>query len=1020
MAEKNTPVAQEHVPGQSNKPLSRPPHAMVFSEVLKELRVDAATGLSGSEAQSRLAEYGPNELDMHKGVQPWKILMEQVLNAMTLVLVLALAASFGIQAWIPGGILGGIILLNIGIGFFQSLQAERTIDSLRNLGAPTCSVIRDSKTITIQTSEVVPGDVVDIGMGDAIPADIRLIEAVNLEMDESALTGESVPVSKIPKLTFDDDTGPGDRLNVVYSSTVVTKGRGRGVVFATGMFTEIGSIAGALNGNHQNKAINESRLSKWWHATVAAIGEFLGLTVGTPLQKKLSGLFLWLFAFAIICVIIVLGVNKFSSRRDVIIYAVTTAVGTIPVSLLLVLTVTIAAGTKKMLERHVIVRNLQSLEALGGVTGRMVVRKAWLPGHGTYTVETSDDVYNPTAAEVQYTSAEPSDPGHQATSAETEPKEHEHARTVIPEEELGQSPGLECYLNIASLANLASLHQKDDSSSDPGAWSAQGAPTEIAVAVFAAKFGWSRKDMTEGPSPTWRQIAEFPFDSDVKKMSVICQHLASGDMHILTKGAVERVLSSCDTITSQETVVPLTSETRQNIIANMESLAAQGLRVLAFAHKQLDHPVLGPYFTDGKSQSRDEFETGLVFCGLIGIYDPPRPESKESVRMCYGAGITVHMLTGDHPHTARAIATEVGILPAADKLRLLSADTAQTIVMAAHEFDHLTDAQVDGLSELPLVLARCAPSTKVRMIKALHRRGRYVAMTGDGVNDSPSLRYADIGIAMGSGSDVAKEAADIILTDDNFASILNAIEEGRRIFDNIQKFILHVLAANIGFVIALLVGLVFRDASQTSVFLLSPVEIIWMLMGTGSFCETGLGFEKAVSNILTRPPQNLRYGVFTPELLSDMVVNGLLMAACVLGSFVVVLFGFDDGNLGIDCNSSYSESCNAVFRARATCFTTMTWIFLLFAWELIDFRQSFFAMPKGFRAWLAHLWGNRFLFFAVTVVFISVFPVMYIPGLNRVVFLHSGISWEWGVVFVAVIVFMAGNESWKWGKRTEV
>ncbi|KAL1890880.1 hypothetical protein Sste5346_008021 [Sporothrix stenoceras] len=510
MTEKNIPSIQDHVPGQSNKPLSQPPHAIEFSEVLAELHVDPITGLGELEAQSRLAEYGPNELEMKKGVQPFKILMEQVLNAMTLILVLALAASFGIQAWIPGGILGAIIIFNIGIGFFQSLQAKRTIDSLRNLGAPTCREVRDSKTITIQTFEVVPGDVINIGMGDAIPADIRLIEAVNC-------------------------------------STVFTKDRGRGVVFATGMFTEIGSIAGALNGNAGNKAATGSRLSRLWHTAVAAVGEFLGLTVGTPLQKKLSGLFLWLFAFAIICVIIVLGVNKFSSRHDVIIYAVTTAVGTIPVSLLLVLTVTIAAGTKKMLERHVIVRNLQSLEALGGVTdicsdktgtitqGRMVVRKAWLPSHGTYI------------------------------------------------------------------------------------------------------------------------IAECPFDSDVKKMSVICQHLASGDMHVLTKS--------------------------------------------------------------------------------------PR-------RVC--SHVMVHMLTGDYPHTARAIAAEVGILPTEDKLRMLARDTVQTIVMAAHEFDNMTDAQVNELSELPLVLARCAPSTKVRMIKALHRRGRYVAMTGDGVNDSPSLRYADIGITMGS------------------------------------------------------------------------------------------------------------------------------------------------------------------------------------------------------------------------------------------------------------------------------
>lgn len=286
--------------------------------------------------------------------------------------MLALAASFGIEAWIPGGILAGIIIFNIFLGFFQSLQAEKTIDSLRTLGAPNCKVFRGGKTITIQTVDVVPGDIVDLETDDSVPADIRLIEAVNLEADEALLTGESVPILKTPKLTFDDDTGPGDRLNVVYSSSTITKGRGRGIVFATGMFTEIGLIAGALSNSGDQKDYRDdgqrSAFRTVWDPVRAWVGEFLGLTVGPPLQKKLAQLFLWLFLFAIVCALIVMAANKFDSRRDVIIYAITTAIGTIPVSLLLVLTLTMAAGTKKMLERHVIVRNLSSLEALGGVT----------------------------------------------------------------------------------------------------------------------------------------------------------------------------------------------------------------------------------------------------------------------------------------------------------------------------------------------------------------------------------------------------------------------------------------------------------------------------------------------------------------------------------------------------------------------------------------------------------------------------------------------------------------------------
>ncbi|TQN65460.1 Sodium transport ATPase 5 [Colletotrichum shisoi] len=1032
--EKRADSFQEHFSGQSNKPLSRPPHALEVRQVVEELQVDIAQGLDDEDAARRMAELGRNELQQQKGVQPLKIFLEQILNAcaMTLVLLLALGASFGIQAWIEGGILGGIIVLNTFIGFLQTLQAEKTINSLKNLGEPTCNVFRGGKTVVIQTAEVVPGDIVDLNTGDSVPADIRLIEAVNLEADEALLTGESAPVSKNSNPTFDDDTGPGNRLNVVYSSAVITKGRGRGVVFATGMFTEIGLIAGALSGGSREKAFSKVRrnedgsasmlahMSAGYMVVRARIGEFLGVTVGTPLQKKLSQLFLWLFLFAIICAVVVLGANKFDSRKDVIIYAVTTAIGTIPVSLLLVLTVTMAAGTKKMLDRNVIVRNLSSLEALGGVTnicsdktgtitqGRMVVHKAWLPGCGTYSVKTTNDVYNPHAGEVQFTAGQPKDI---STVAE---KQYDRTATELVDshQERKNRPALEWYLNVASLANLATLKQSDDSSASPGEWKARGAPTEIAIEVFASRFGWNRLELSKGPDATWEEMAEFPFDSDVKKMSVVFKHVASNEMHVFTKGAVERVLTSCTTIAMDSDIRPLTDVDQNDILANMEILAGQGLRVLALAHRTLDGTVSESRFAQDKAPNRNDFEHSLTFRGLIGIYDPPRPESRPSVNMCQAAGIVVHMLTGDHPQTARAIATEVGILPSPDKFRLLPADVAGAMVMPALDFDALTDAQIDELPQLP----GPAPGRGA----ALHRRGRYVAMTGDGVNDSPSLKRADIGIAMGSGSDVAKESSDIVLTDDNFASILNAIEEGRRILDNIQKFILHVLAANIGFVIALLTGLAFKDGSSTSVFLLSPVEILWMLLGTGAFCETGLGFERPCrisSTARLRIPRQLNYDVFTHEFLFDMVVYGLLMAGCVLGAFTLVIFGFNDGNLGLGCNEGYWALCEPVFRARATSYTTMTWIFLLFAWELIDARRSLFYMPRGLEAWAMHLWGNPFLFLSVTIVFFVVFPTLYIPVLDHTVFMHHGIGWEWAIVFIDVFIFMVGAEAYKWAKR---
>ncbi|XPS73172.1 P-type Na(+) transporter [Ascochyta lentis] len=992
--------------------LPQPAHTIPYADVLDALSVPADAGLTTAEASHRLTQHGANELEQGAGVQPVRIFFEQVFNAMTLVLLLALAASFGIQAWIEGGILGGIIVFNIFLGFFQTLKAEKTIESLKTLGNPNATLLRDGRAITVSTAEIVPGDIVHLDTGDSVPADIRLLTAVNLKADETMLTGESLPASKNANTTSKPDTGPGDRLNMVFSSTTIVEGRGSGVAVATGMDTEIGQIASALNGSGSD----EREVRRTWYMRVASpVGKFLGLTVGTPLQKKLSELFLWLFGIAIICAIVVLGANKFDSRRDVIIYAITTAVGTIPVSLLLVLTVTMAAGTKKMLERNVMVRNLSSLEALGGVTdvcsdktgtitqGRMIVRQAWLPGVGTYQVEAGNEVYNPTSGSVRFSKTRPQDLDVSGGEYEID--------TI--------RPGLEPYLNVASLANLATVERRSDSEKTEE-WVARGAPTEVAIEVFAGRFGWSRPRLTQGHEAAWDVVAEFAFDSDVKRMSVIAKHLPTKEHQVFTKGAVERVLGICSAVATPGTEskdMQLDSPMRSEILENMEVMASQGLRVLAFASKSYDGILPDPDIEDedGEDVPRDTVESDLTFLGLIGIYDPPRPESKPSVLACQTAGITVHMLTGDHVATARAIAAEVSILPA--DLRMLPADVLKTLVMPATDFDALTDAQLDALPQLPLVVARCAPSTKVRMIDALHRRGRYCAMTGDGINDAPSLKRSDIGIAMGSGSDVAKESSDIVLTDDNFASILNAIEEGRRIFDNIQKFILHVLAANLGFVVALLAGLAFKDATGISVFQLSPVEIIWMLVGTGAFCETGLGFERAVPDILNRPPQNLKYGVFTPEFFADMLVYGFLEAACIMGTFTVVVYGFNDGDLGLGCNNDYSEACQPVFRARATSYTTTTWVFLLFAWQLIDTRRSFFDFEQGVKHWARHLWGNKFLFFSVTVVFVMVVPTLYIPKLNHIVFLHDGISWEWAVVFVAVIGYMVGAEAWKWAKR---
>ncbi|KAF3221472.1 Na+ ATPase [Orbilia oligospora] len=930
-------------PGRSNDPLSRPAHALTYHQVIKETNANTQDGLTSQEAIERLGQYGRNQLDEGPGVQPIKILIGQVANAMTLVLILAMAVSLGIESWIEGGVVAAVIILNIVVGFMQEFQAEKTMDSLRSLSSPTASTVRDGKILTVPTAEVVPGDMVELKTGDTIPADVRLIESVNFETDEALLTGESLPVRKDAEATFPDDTGPGDRLNVAYSSSTVTKGRARGIVFATGMSTEIGSIAAALRKRESrvrpvkrkpDGTAKPHRYAQAWTLTVSdAIGRFLGVNVGTPLQKKLSKLAILLFGIAIVCALIVFGANEFRSDKEVIIYAVATGLSMIPASLIVVLTITMAAGTKRMVERNVIVRNLKSLEALGAVT--------------------------------------------------------------------------------ASLANLAIVQKSGN-----GEWSARGDPTEIAIQVFASRFDHNRLKLTTGDTPTWKQLAEFPFDSDVKKMSVIFHNTPQNKNFVFTKGAVERIIDSCSTITLQEGRDPteLSELIKNDILANMESLAALGLRVLALASKEYTHEIN----KTNAEIDRSTVECNLHFCGLIGLYDPPRPESAPSVRQCHRAGINVHMLTGDHPETAKAIAAEVGIIPA--RMQQFSKDVADSMVMAASTFDKLTDEEIDQLPVLPLVIARCAPDTKVRMIEALHRRKKFVAMTGDGVNDSPSLKRADVGIAMGqTGSDVAKDASDIVLTDDNFASILNAVEEGRRMFDNIQKFILHLLAENIAQACTLLIGLAFKDNTGISVFPLAPVEIMWVIMITSGMPDMGLGFEVATPDILKRPPQSLKDGVFTWEVLLDMVVYGLWVATLCLCSFVLVLYGFGNGDLGENCNNEYSEKCDTVFRARATCFACLTWFALFLAWEMVDMRRSFFRMQPGstryFTQWAIDVWRNKFLFWAIIAGFVTIFPTLYIPVINHKVFKHEGITWEWGIVMVAAVLFFLGIESWKWAKR---
>lgn len=1005
------------------------PYRLPYAKVASQFGTSIDEGLTTAQHADLLKKFGLNNLGEGDKVSYTKCLAHQVFNAMIMVLIISMIIALAIRDWISGGVIGAVVFINISIGFVQEVKAEKTMGSLRSLSSPSARVTRSGDEFDIPAEEVVPGDIVHVKVGDTVPADLRLVETMNLETDEALLTGESLPVAKNQDEVYADPkqyVPVGDRLNMVFSSSIVAKGRGVGIAVATGLDTEIGQIAQSLKGDSGivrkvdksgDKSPGAKEYSKAAFGTIwDIVGNFLGVTVGTPLQRKLSWLAIFLFWVAVIFAIVVMATQEMNVNREVAIYAICVALSMIPSALIVVLTITMAVGAQVMVSKNVIVRKLDSLEALGGINdicsdktgtltqGRMVAKRVWVPSVGTFSMENSNEAFNPTEGDLAFTQYSPK-----------YIKETDEEIDFLPMDRSKPDSFAENFkkwLNVATLANIASVHQSKDEGSGELVWKAHGDATEIAIQVFCCRVGFGREEY----SKEFKHIEEYPFDSSIKRMSSIWQ--MGNETKIFTKGAVERVIRKCtkwtgntEEKTDTDKLIDLTEEDIALIEANMDALSSQGLRVLAFASRDFDS-------SKDKLEDRDAIEDNLVFHGLVGIYDPPRLETAPSVKLCHKAGINVHMVTGDHPSTAKAIAQEVGILP--HNLYHYSEEVVKAMCMTASEFDELTDDQIDELPVLPLVIARCAPQTKVRMINALHRREKFCAMTGDGVNDSPSLKKADVGIAMGqNGSDVAKDASDIVLTDDNFASILHAIEEGRRMAANIQKFILQLLAENVAQTIYLMVGLAFQDVDGLSVFPLSPVEVLWILVVTSCFPAMGLGQEKAADDILDQPPNR---HIFTKEIIIDMLALGLFMAISCMLSFVVVVFGDGDGELGRNCNNSGGENCGLVFRGRSASFATMTWCALVLAWECIHPTNSLLYMRQDtdnpwWKQTAIDLWDNQFLFWSVIGGFVTVFPVVYIPVINDKVFLHDPIGWEWGLSVACVLFFFVAAEAWKWGKR---
>ncbi len=867
-------------------------YRLTSAEAVDRLATDPERGLGEAEAAARLQQYGPNALVERGGKGPWHILWEQVTSVMVVVLIVAVAVSLALGDYKDAIVIGAIVLINTFLGFTQEYRAEKAMSALKRMTVPNVRVRRDGSVRELPARDLVPGDVVLLEAGNVVPADGRLLAAVNLRIQEAALTGESEPVDKDAQLMTAGELPLGDRRNMAYMGTVVTYGRGQLVVTSSGMETELGAIASLFQAIHSEP---------------------------TPLQQRLDhlGRRLALLALAIVVVIFALGIIRGEDLKLMFLTAVGMAVAAIPEGLAAVVTIALALGAQRMLKRRALIRRLAAVETLGSVTvicsdktgtltsNRMTVTVLDVAGHRQSLEVTS-----------QLTRPEPDCPDPTCS-------------------------GLSLLLIGAALCNDASLVPDEKSTIGADVTAAVGDPTETALVVAAARMGLS-KDHLERIAP---RVAEIPFDSERKRMTTVHSvaglaeapealqsALASGPGPYLafTKGAVDGLLEASTAVWS-EGVEPLTESWRQRILAANAQLAGDGMRVLGVAFRRLDAPAT--------EQAGRSIERDLVFVGLIGMIDPPRAEVRSAVATCRTAGIRPIMITGDHPLTAGYIARDLGI-------------AEDATIMTGLQLEELSQEELEAVVESVSVYARVSPEHKLKIVQALQTRGHIVAMTGDGVNDAPALKRADIGVAMGiTGTDVSKEAADMVLLDDNFATIVAAVEEGRVIYDNIRKFIKYLMATNVAELAVMLV----------SPFLgmplaLLPLQILWMNLVTDGLPGLALGFEPPERDVMKRRPHPPNESIFARGLGSHILWAGpfMGMVALITGWF-------------------YWRAGDADWQTMLFTVLTLEQMFHVMAIRLD--RESLFVVGPL---------SNRLLFGAVILTLALQFALIYVPFLQDI------------------------------------
>ena len=903
-----------HARSQGPLPAEESWHSVSTGETGERLSSNYELGLDDAEVTARLATFGPNELEEATRLGFWSRLLQQLNDFLVMILIVASLVSLVLRDYIEAGAILAIVVLNALLGVIQEARAEEALAALRKMTAPEARAIRGGHQVNVPARELVPGDVVLLEAGNFVPADLRLIEAVNLKIEEASLTGEAMPVEKEAELVLDPDTPLADRKNAAYTGTVVTYGRGRGVVVATGMRTQIGLIAQMIQSFE---------------------------TEPTPLQRKLDrvGRSLGIGALVICAVVFLVGLLRFvlnpipgetllHAALQLFIVAVSLAIAAVPEGLPAVVTICLALGMQRMIQRHALLRRLPAVEALGSATIICSDKTGTLTQNAMSAVQIWAD-----------------DSLLSITGEGFTPE-----GLFLDDEEVVEAPqyrGMSLLLRALLLCNDAHIELVTPEGGR-SAWRSVGDPTEGALVVAAAKAGYWREEV-ERDMP---RVAEIPFDSERKRMTTIhalhgSRFAAEGfDLHetlavepylAIVKGAPDVLLNLSTRLYRDGKTVPLTQDDRARIAEVNVALTSNALRVLAAAIKVL------PELPERGGLSAANIERELVFVGLVGMIDPARAEVKPAIARARAAGIKTVMITGDYPNTAAAIAREIGLLEAGGR------------VLTGRELDRLDDEAFEQCVEEIAVYARVSPQHKVRIVEALRARGQIVAMTGDGVNDAPALKRADIGIAMGiTGTDVSKETAAMVLTDDNYASIVAAVEEGRTIYANIRKFVYYLLSCNMGEILVIFIATLLGWPLP-----LTAIQLLVLNLLTDGAPALALGLERAEPDVMAQPPRRPDEPVINRQMLFGIAIQAAAISLAVLAAFRIGLHWFP-GN---------------IHHAQTMAFATLS---------ISELLRAYTARSERFNIWQIGIWGNRAMQYAVAASLLIQLAIIYVPVLDPV------------------------------------